>query len=263
MSGLGENLIQSDLRCVHGSKCTTTMNLKEKVCVVTGASSGLGAEFARAMAGRGAFVFGLARRTSRLNQLERDLGPQFRGIECDVTDESAVSRAFETIRRDVDVIDVLINNAGLARFGAVEDTSTEDWNDMMDVNLKGVFLCTREVVPAMKRQNARSGFGGHIVNICSVAGLVGNANISTYNATKFGLRGYSEALFKELRHDGIKVSCIYPGSVETEFYEVAGTSITSNPLQAADVAASVVHLLESPDNYLVSEIVVRPLRPRG
>jgi len=119
------------------------------------------------------------------------------------------------------------------------------------------------VIPTMKKQNAASGFGGHIVNISSVAGLLGNPGISTYNVTKFGLRGYSEALFKELRNDGIKVSCAYPGSIETEFFEVAGASISSNPMQPEDVSDSVMHLLESPDNHLISEIVMRPLRPRG
>jgi len=115
----------------------------------------------------------------------------------------------------------------------------------------------------MKRQNAESGFGGHVVNIASVAGLMGNPNISTYNATKFGLRGYSDALFKEVREDGIKVSCFYPGSIQTEFFDKAGIPISANPMMPEDISATLVHVLKAPDNYLISEIVMRPLRPRG
>ncbi len=96
------------------------------------------------------------------------------------------------------------------------------------------------------------------MNIASVAGLIGNPNLSGYNATKFGLRGFSDALMKELRGFGIKVSCMYPGSIDTEF------SATSHPnmMQAPDVATVLIHLLEMPDNFLIDEIVMRPLNPK-
>jgi short-subunit dehydrogenase len=173
--------------------------------------------------------------------------------------QSAIEQVLETSGR----IDILVNNAGLGKFGPADTVSLEEWNLQMDVNLKGVFLATRAVLPTMKRQNAESGFGGHIVNIASVAGLMGNPNISTYNATKFGLRGYSDALFKEVREDGIKVSCFYPGSIQTEFFDKAGIPISANPMMPEDISATLVHVLKAPDNYLISEIVMRPLRPRG
>ncbi|MXW14267.1 MAG: SDR family NAD(P)-dependent oxidoreductase [Rhodothermaceae bacterium] len=235
------------------------MNLRNKIAVVTGASSGLGSEFARHLVSHGSRVYGLARRLNRLKSLEAEIGSEFRPVECDVTDEASVRDAFSGMDR----VDILINNAGLGRFAPIDVQSKEDWNSQMDTNLTGVYLCTRAAVPLMKAQNQQTGFGGHIVNIASVAGLVGNANLSAYNATKFGLRGFSEATMKELRGDGIKVTSICPGSVATEFGRVAGSSGAPNPMQPEDIASTVIHVLQSPDNYLISEVVMRPLRPRG
>ena len=235
------------------------MNLRNKIAVVTGASSGLGSEFARHLVSHGSRVYGLARRLNRLKSLEAEIGSEFRPVECDVTDEASVRDAFSGLDR----VDILINNAGLGRFAPIDVQSQEDWTIQMDTNLTGVYLCTRAAVPLMKAQNQQTGFGGHIVNIASVAGLVGNANLSAYNATKFGLRGFSEATMKELRGDGIKVTSICPGSVATEFGRVAGSSGAPNPMQPEDIASTVIHVLQSPDNYLISEVVMRPLRPRG
>src|SRR5690349_6096163 len=109
-------------------------------------------------------------------------------------------------------IDILVNNAGLGHFGPVDELPVEQFDEMIAVNLRGPFLCTRAVVPTMKKQGR-----GAIVNVASVAGLVGNPNLSGYNASKFGLMGFSEATMLELRHAGIKVSVICPGSVATEF----------------------------------------------
>lgn len=235
------------------------MDLSGKIAVVTGASSGLGSEFAQHLVRRGSTVYGLARRVDRLKLLESQLGTKFKPVECDVTDETAVELAFSGLNH----IDILINNAGLGRFSAIDAQTKEDWDVQIDTNLTGVYLCTRVVVPRMKAQNEQTGFGGHIINIASVAGLVGNANLSAYNATKFGLRGFSDATMKELRGHGIKVSCVCPGSVATEFGRVAGSSGAPNPMQPEDIAATVIHILESSDNYLISEVVMRPLRPRG
>ena len=239
------------------------MELQDKVAVVTGASDGIGLAFSERLVGRGAHVFGLARREEKLREVQQRLGERFHPVRCDVTEEAEVERAFETILREGRRIDVLINNAGLGRFARIDELTLEDWDVQMDTNLRGVFLCTRKTVPQMKQQNREGGFGGHIVNIASIAGLLGNPNLGAYNATKFGLRGLSEALMKELREDGIKVSCVYPGSIDTSFGAIAGTSGSPNAMTAADVASTVLHLLETPDNYLVSEVVLRPLRPKG
>lgn len=239
------------------------MILTDKVIVVTGASAGLGAQFSADLVARGARVYGLARREDRLRKLESELGPAFTGLVCDVTDEPQVASAFAAIMETSGRVDALVNNAGLGKFGPADEVTAEEWDLQINVNLRGVFLCTRAALPVMKHQNQETGFGGHVVNIASVAALMGNPNISTYNVTKYGLRGYSDALFKEVRQDGIKVSCLYPGSIQTEFFDVAGIPISANPMAAEDVSATLIHLLETPDNYLISEIVMRPLRPKG
>lgn len=239
------------------------MNIQDCVVTITGASSGLGRACSAELARRGAKVYGLARRTGRLDALEDELGSHFSGIECDVTIEEDVDGSVRRIHEEAGRIDVLINNAGLGRFGQVDEFPVAEWDLLMGTNLRGMFLCTRAVVPIMKGQNRENGFGGHIVNIASIAGLLGNPAIGAYNATKFGVRGFSESLMKELRDDGIKVSCVYPGSFETEFFEVADAGMSPNPMKASDVARSIVHLIDTPENYLVSEVVMRPLRPRG
>ncbi len=239
------------------------MNIQGSVGIITGASSGLGRACARKLVEDGATVFGLARRTERLAAMEAELGSRFAGLRCDVTSEDEVEGAVKEVLTTAGRVDVLLNNAGLGRFGKVDEFPVGEWDLLMKTNLRGMFLCTRAVVPIMKQQNATGGFGGHIVNIASVAGLLGNPVIGAYNVTKFGVRGFSESLMKELRDDGIKVSCVYPGSIQTEFFEVAKTDMSPNPMRVEDVALTVVQLVDTPDNYLISEVVMRPLRPRG
>lgn len=239
------------------------MHLQDKVAVVTGASRGLGRAFAEALAAKGAVVCGLARNESDLADVKSAIGDAFHAIACDVRDPDDVFRAFNTVKEKTGRCDVLVNNAGLGRFSAVEEYADDAWDVMMDTNVTGLFFCTRAAVPMMKAQNAERGFGGHIVNIASIAGLIGNPNISGYNASKFAVRGFSEAIMKELREDGIKVTCLYPGSVETHFSDDSGSSGSKNPMQPEDIAATVVHVIEGPDNYLISEVVMRPLRPKG
>ncbi|PSQ89326.1 MAG: NAD-binding protein [Bacteroidetes bacterium QS_8_64_10] len=239
------------------------MQLTDKITLVTGASSGIGQTIARHLAEEGATVYGLARSTGKLEAFRDEIGAErFRPLTGDVRDDVSVQEAVDQIENEAGRLDVLVNNAGLAQFGDVDEQSLEEWNVQMETNVRGVFLCTRAAVPLMKRQNDESGFGGHIVNIASIAGLVSNPGMSGYNASKHGVRGFSKAAMKELRSDGIKVSCVYPGSVQTNFSDVAGSGGgAGNPMQADDVAATVLHLLRTPDNYLISEVVMRPLRP--
>ena len=132
----------------------------------------------------------------------------------------------------------------------------------MDTNLSGVFHCTRAAVPHMKAQGEARGAdatAGFIVNVASIAGLVGNPNLSGYNATKFGLRGFSDAIMKELRPFGIKVSCLYPGSVDTDFGAGAGTKPNPNAMSAESIAETVHHVVAAPHGTLISEVVLRPM----
>ena len=237
------------------------MNITSKVAIVTGASSGIGRAFAEQLAAKGAQVYGFARGLEGLNETASKIGDAFHAVQCDVREEDAVRRAFAEVLDDAGRIDILINNAGLGKFDRVEDLSLEDWNVQIETNLRGVFLCAREAIPTMRRQNEAAGFGGHIINIASIAGLLGNPTLGGYNASKFGVRGFSEALMKEVREDGIKVSCVYPGSIETNFS--MSSSATTNKMTPYDIASTVMHLIETDDNYLISEVVMRPLRPKG
>ncbi len=253
------------------------MQLNGKTAIVTGASSGIGTEFSRALIAKGCHVFGLARRGDRLQQLADRLGELFTPVILDINDyekvEKWVRNTFSAssgtkspgsaglgspnASSPYSSPDILINNAGIGAFGAVDELSHEQWDMMIQTNLTAVFRLTRLIVPLMKQHAATT----HIVNIASVAGLIGNPNISGYNASKFGLRGFSEALFKELREYRIKVTCIFPGSIATEFFDDHGGT-HPNMMQGSDVANTLIHILETPDNFLIDEITLRPLIPK-
>ncbi|MFO8028301.1 MAG: SDR family oxidoreductase [Cyclonatronaceae bacterium] len=233
------------------------MKLNKKTAIVTGASSGIGAEFAKALTEKGCRVYGIARRAGRLEELQSRLGSLFVPVPLDITDYDNLEAWVKETFSSGSSPDILINNAGLGRFGPVDELPPEQWDTMVHTNLTSVFRLTRLVVPLMKSSDRTS----HIVNIASVAGLLGNPNISGYNATKFALRGFSESLMKELRNFRIKVTCIYPGSIATEFFEEQGGT-HSNMLQGSDVADTVVYILETPDNFLIDEITLRPLIPK-
>lgn len=234
------------------------MNIESSRAIVTGATRGIGLEIVKALLAGGARVAGWARSDEALQKLEKDLGENFLGVKCDVRSPEEVRSACATSRQHLGGIDTLINNAGIGHFGAVEDLSAEDLDAMLSTNINGVFHCTREVVPVMKEQQS-----GHIVNIASIAGLIGNPNLSGYNASKYAVRGMSDALFKELRDDGIKVSCVCPGSTDTEFSSGRRPKSTTHKMRASEIAEVVLHILERSDNFLISEVVVRPLKPKG
>jgi NADP-dependent 3-hydroxy acid dehydrogenase YdfG len=236
------------------------MNLEGKVAIVTGASSGIGTAFSQRLIEKGAEVYGLARRLNKLNDIREKLGNGFIPVKMDITDAQSIqSWVQETFSVD-HYPQILINNAGLGYFADVDELTYVDWNRMVETNLNGVFYLTHEIVPFMKASDEHN----HIINISSVAGLIGNPSISGYNATKFGLRGFGEALFKELRFDKIKVTTMFPGSIATNFFDTAdGMDTHSNMLQPGDVADTLIHLLETPDNFLVNEITLRPLNPKN
>ena len=187
------------------------MNLDSKIAIVTGASQGIGAEFTKMLVENGARVYGLARNLDKLKQVQEHIGENFIPVKMDITNYGALEKWVDATFDEDNQPDILVNNAGLGYFSGIGELSVEQWHEMMNVNLTGIFYLTKLISPLMKANPSVC----HIVNIASIAGLIGNANMSGYNATKFGVRGFSEALFKELRYDGIKVTCIYPGSIAT------------------------------------------------
>lgn len=237
------------------------MNIHSKAAIVTGASSGLGAAFSHALIQKDAVVYGLARTAEKLNSLQKNLGKNFIPVPMDISNSDKLEYwVTKTFSNEI-TPDILINNAGIGIFGSVDKLSLNEWNTMITTNLSGVFYLTRLIVPLMK-ENPRT---THIINIASIAGKVGNPELSGYNASKFGLRGFSESLMKELRYDGIKVSCFFPGSTATSFFKHTNSGNSeahSNMMNPTDVANLLIHVLETPDNFLIDEIVMRPLNPK-
>ncbi len=236
------------------------MDLNAKIAIVTGASSGIGAEFSRMLVSNGAKVYGLARSKDKLKGLKNELGENFLPVTMDITKTDSLEHwVNDTFDHDHQP-DILINNAGVMYSANVEDTTLEQWHNMINVNLNGIFYLTRQVVPLMKENENVC----HIINISSIAGIMGNPTISGYNASKFGVRGFSEALFKELRYDGIKVTCVFPGSIDTELFEkIDGVENHPNMMKTTDISNTIKFLLETDDNYLINEVTMRPLNPKN
>ena len=230
------------------------MDLTGKVAIVTGASKGIGRATVEALLARGAAVAGWGRTAPA--GLVHD---RFQFFACDVRDEHAVAEAFtNTVRELGPEIHVLVNNAGLGIAGPVDGFSSGDWKLMFDTNVHGTFFCARAVLPQMKRQQL-----GHIVNIASIAGTTGIENMAGYCATKFAVRGFSQSLFKEVRNDGIKVTCMYPGSTHTNFFDdIPGTTANDSMMKPEDVAGAIIYALETPPNFHVVDVEMRPLRPK-
>jgi short-subunit dehydrogenase len=227
--------------------------VQNKVAVITGVSGGLGLAFAQALSGRGVQVFGWGRSAPEI------MPENFHFLPCDLKDPESVSAvAKQTEAMAGKPIDFLINNAGFGHFALIEEMSVSQWQEQMHINLDAIFYCTRMLLPGMKAQ----GFG-HIVNISSVAGKAGASWGTAYSATKFGVAGLSDSLFQEVRTSGVKVSVMYPGSTSTRFFdEVPGISPHANMLRAEEIAATLVHILDTHPNCVISEVVIRPLNSK-
>ena len=233
------------------------MNIDGKIAVITGASSGLGAALADAFIAKGAIVYGLARNEEKLLDIENKLGENFISVGLNITSQKEIETWVQNTFSGSRLPDVLINNAGAGYFTKIDELSPERWHQMINTNLNGAFYITSKIVPLMKvNQNTC-----HIINIGSILGKTTRAESAAYSATKYGMQGFSEALFKELRSYKIKVTCVNPGSIDTHFFEDSGIHPHNNMLQPKDIADLIIHLLETPDNFLVDEITMRPLIP--
>ena len=230
------------------------MILQDTVAVVTGASQGIGLALSQQLIAAGASVAGVARSEDDLTAVADVLGERFRPTPADVSDADGIAAAIDGVAEAFGRLDVLVNNAGLGRFGPVDALDLDAWRAQIDVNLSGAFYATRAAVPHLE-----AGGGGHIVHVGSIAGTVGNPELSAYNASKYGLRGFADATMKELRPRGIKTTYIAPGSVATDFGAKDGRSKNPNAMSPESVAATIVHVLEAPDGTLISEVILRPM----
>ncbi len=235
------------------------MDLKGKVAVVTGGAKGIGYAIAERLLKEGATAFICGRdkvdlkdSMSRLSQY----GP-VDGELCDVRSEEQVKMMLAECVRLYSGVDILINNAGVGYFGkTIEELSGEDWRQTIETNLTGVFYCCHHAIPLLKQRS-----GGYILNISSLAGQNAHPKMAAYNASKFGLNGFSEALMQEVRQDNIKVSYICPGSVNTAFGGDTPSEAKSWQLQPADIAQVIVDLLQMPERALPSKVELRPSKP--
>lgn len=234
------------------------MEISQKIAVVTGASSGLGAAFADALVAKGAIVYGLARNLDKLNALQEQLGKTFIPVKMDITDQKAIVAWVKKTFSDAHIPNILINNAGAGFFNKIDELPLQHWHDMINTNLNGVFYISSNIVPLMKMNNASC----HIINIGSILGKTTRPDSAAYSATKYGIQGFSEALSKELRTHNIKVTCVNPGSIETRFFEQSGIQPHSNMLQPNEIASLIIHIIETPCNMLIDEITLRPLQPK-
>src|SRR2546426_1772366 len=232
------------------------MNLKGKTAIVTGGTKGIGRAIGSALIDEGLAVCIAARNQDEIDSAVGELGGDTIGFVCDVRDYEQVQALIAYTVKELGGLDILINNAGIGIFETVEETTPEDFRAILETNLFGVFYCCHEVIPQMKERG-----GGYIINISSLAGANPHPRMAAYNASKFGLNGFSEALMQEVRHDGIRVSYIMPGSVNTEFGGDSPSDEKSWQLTPDDIARVVVDLLHHDDRALPSRVEIRPSRP--
>jgi len=241
--------------------------LEGKVAVVTGASSGIGEATALALGQEGARVALVARRADRLEQVAQRVtqaGGEALQIEADITDYAQVQRMIRTTQERWNRLDILINNAGVMLLGRIPGANIEDWQRMVNINLLGLLYATHEALPIMQRQGS-----GHIVNVSSVAGRVARAGSGVYNATKFAVGAFSEALRQEVtKQNHIRVTIIEPGMVATELREhitdaqakqgaeEMATAMTQ--LESQDIADTIVYAVTRPDHVSINEMLIRP-----
>lgn len=233
-------------------------SLQDKAVVVTGGARGIGRAIVEAVLDEGARVAFCGRSRENVDRATEELraraGNRVTGYAADVSRPADVTAFFQSVDKDFNGPDVLVNNAGIGIFRSTAEMSVEEWQRTIDTNLSGAFYCTREALARFRKKG-----GGYIVNISSLAGKNPFAGGAAYNASKFGLNGFTEAAMLDHRYDNVRVSYVMPGSVATEFGSGQGADWKIAP---QDVAQLVVMLLKMPERTLVSRVEVRPSKPR-
>jgi len=234
-------------------------NVKNKLILITGATSGIGKAIAYRFAREGAKVIGIARTEKRLEELKEEFAWKALTIDtypCNVSKANSVRSLINEIINKHKKIDILVNNAGIGHKSPVEEMTEERFDEMIDINIKGVFLMTKYVLPHMKKEK-----DGYIINISSGAGKNGIANMSGYCATKFALTGFTESVALEAKPHDVKVSLVCPGSTSTEFHGKMGSFLDretgESMIQPEDIADTIHHMVIQPKRYWVFEVVTR------
>lgn len=235
------------------------MELKDKIAVVTGGTKGIGYAIAERLLRAGAKVFICARNKGELKQALETLSAhgQAGGEVCDVRNETQVRMMLDECYRTFGGLDILVNSAGMAVPGkTVEELDPEEFRQTLETNLFGVYYSCHFALPLLRKRG-----GGYIINISSLAGQNAHPRMAAYNASKFGLNGFTEALMQEVRQDNIKVSYICPGSVNTSFGGDTPSDEKSWQLQPEDIAEVVMNLLSMDERALPSKVEIRPSKP--
>jgi 3-oxoacyl-[acyl-carrier protein] reductase len=237
-------------------------SLAGKKAVVTGGTRGIGRAIAERLLRGGAAVTICGQTPESVKRAVSEmagLGQVF-GHAANISRLEDVQRFFETVDKEFDGLDILVNNAGVARYKKVGEMTPEDWHRTIDLNLNGAFYCAHE---ALRRFATRG--GGFIVNVSSLAGKNAFSGGAAYNASKFGLNGFTEALMLDHRHDNVRVCAIMPGSVDTGFTgdpNKPRSADSSWMISPEDVAETVAFVLQTPARTMVSAVEMRPSRPK-
>jgi 3-oxoacyl-[acyl-carrier protein] reductase len=233
--------------------------LNGKKAVVTGGTRGIGRAIAEYLLRSGAAVAICGRTRESVDraaaELRQSTGGDVHGEAADVSKWDQVELFFETVASRFGSLDILVNNAGAGVFRGIQEMTAEDWRNTIDLNLTGVFNCCHHALPLLRRRGS-----GYIIQISSLAGINAFAGGAAYNASKFGLNGFSEAIMQDLRYENIRVSYIMPGSVDTGFS--AGSGRAEWKIAPQDVAEVVLGLLRMPERTLVSRVEMRPSKPK-
>jgi hypothetical protein len=230
-----------------------------RVAIVTGGTRGIGRAVAERLVSEGYAVVLSGRSKKSAENAAKELGAggrSVRGVAADARRDEDQKNLVAAAEKEFGRLDVLVNNAGIGEFGRVEELSPEKFRDVLETNLFGPWYAIRHAAPLLKRSG-----GGFIVNIASLASVNAFANGAAYNASKFGLLGLSDAAMLDLRHDGIRVAVVMPGSVATDWNHSHGSRDAGWMLQPEDVAEAVADLIRFPGRAIPSRIELRPSRP--
>lgn len=241
----------------NGREISINTPLAEKVALITGGSRGIGRAIAIKLASIGSAVAICGRDEGKLALTEREilaLGARAMALHADVTKQNDVTKLVEKVESTLGPISVLVNNAGIGLFGLVHEKTEAEWDQLMDTNVKSLFLVSRAVIPGMIRRG-----GGDIITISSLAGKSVFAGGGVYCASKWAVQGLTGCMAEELREHGIRVSTVCPGSVATEFAG-RGPKDPSKVLEPEDVAHAVAMIAMQGPQSFVSEVHVRPSR---
>jgi len=234
------------------------MKLAGKVALVTGAGRGIGAAIALALGESGCRVILTARSGDQLAEIERAIMKKngaAAAVCCDLTRDADIEQLARECERIFGAVDILINNAGWGKRAPVVKTKLEDWDQTFRLNLRAPMILAQKFLPAMIARGE-----GAVINIGSVSGKSGEANGAAYSASKFGLIGFTQSLYEEVREHGIKVSVILPGFVDTPLIPPNRQLDRSKMIQPADIAQTVCYVLAAPATSCPVEITVRPQR---